>query len=70
MMAGGRDAVWGTFSFGHLVAAQVQGLLAGHAPVVGLLPQLVVLQGSFVVHWQPLDGVCGKSLEEQRPEGG
>lgn len=56
--------------FGHLVAAQVQGLLAGHAPVVGLLPQPVVLQGGFVVHRQPLDGVGGKSLEGQRAEGG
>lgn len=50
------------FSFGPLVVAQVQGLLTGDAPVVSLLPQLVVLQGRFVVHWQPLDGVCGKSL--------
>lgn len=50
------------FSFGPPVVAQVQGLLTGHAPVVGLLPQLVVLQGRFVVHWQPLDGVCGQSL--------
>ena len=57
-------------SFGHLVAAQVQGLFAGHAPVVGLLPQLVVLQGSFVVDGKPLDGVRGKSLEEQRADGG
>lgn len=50
------------FSFGPLVVAQVQGLFAGNAPVVSLLPQLVVLQGRFVVHRQPLDGVCGKSL--------
>lgn len=60
----------GTLSFGPLVAAQVQGLFTGHAPVVRLLPQLVVLQGGLVVHWQPLDGVCGESLEEQRPAGG
>lgn len=54
------------FSFGHLVVAQVQWLFTGHAPVVDLLPQLVVLQGGFVVHRQPLDGICGKSLEERR----
>lgn len=65
-MAGVRDAIRGAFSFGHLETAQVQGLFAGHTPVVGLLPQLVVPQRGFVVHWQPLDGVCGQSLEEQR----
>lgn len=52
-----------TFSLGHLEVAQVQGLLAGYAPVVGLLAHFVVLQNRLVVHGQPLDRVCGQRLE-------
>lgn len=52
-----------TFSLGHLEVAQVQGLLAGYAPVVGLLAHFVVLQSRLVVHGQPLNRVCGQRLQ-------
>lgn len=51
-------------SLGHLEVAQVQRLLAGDAPVVGLLAHFVVLQSRLVVHGQPLDGVGGQRLQE------
>lgn len=54
---------WRTFSLGHLVVAQIQGLFAGYAPVISLLAHFVVLQSCFVVHRQPLDGVRGERLE-------
>lgn len=57
-----------TFSLGHLEVAQVQGLLAGYAPVVGLLAHFVVLQNRLVVHGQPLDGVCGQRLDAHGTE--
>lgn len=57
-----------TFSLGHLEVAQVQGLLAGYAPVVGLLAHFVVLQNRLVVHGQPLDRVCGQRLEAHGTE--
>lgn len=41
---------------------QVLGLLAGHAPVVGLVDGLVVLPGRLVVDGQPLDGLGGQCL--------
>lgn len=53
------------FSLGHLIDAQIQGLLTGDTPVVGLLAHFVVLQSGFVVDRQPLDGVCGQRLEGQ-----
>ena len=58
-----------TPSLGPPVVAQVQGLLAGDAPVVRLLAHLVVLQSGLVVHRQPLDGVCGQSLEPEEQLG-
>lgn len=51
--------------FSELEAAeggQVLGLLAGHAPVVGLMDGLVVLPGRLVVDGQPLDGLGGQRL--------
>lgn len=44
---------------------QVLGLLAGHAPVVGLVDGLVVLQGRLVVDGQPLDGLGGQRLNRK-----
>lgn len=41
---------------------QVLGLLAGDAPVVGLVDRLVVFPGRFVVHGQSLDGLGGERL--------
>lgn len=44
---------------------QVLGLLAGHAPVVGLVDGLVVLPGRLVVDGQPLDGLGGQRLNRK-----
>lgn len=44
---------------------QVLGLLAGHAPVVGLVDGLVVLPGRLVVDGQPLDGLGGQRLNHK-----
>lgn len=56
----------GLFSLCHFEVSQIQRLFAGDAPVVGLLTDFVVLQSGFVVDGQPLDGVCGQSLEGEK----
>lgn len=44
---------------------QVLGLLAGHAPVVGLVDGLVVLPGRLVVDGQPLHRLGGQCLRRE-----
>lgn len=41
----------------------VFGLLAGDAPVVGLVDRLVMFPGRFVVDGESLDRLCGKCLK-------
>lgn len=50
-------------SLGRAVDSEIQRFFGGNAPIVCLQTQLVVTQSSFVEYWQPLDGVCGQSLQ-------